>query len=83
MKVGKQPVIAGRRFNARTMLVTPSMSARTVMPATTVVNHKNVLKRENAGRSNSIAFHHEPHSDNGRPQSDMVPIHHCVGSGPL
>jgi hypothetical protein len=42
-----------------------------------------VLKRENAGRSNSIAFHHEPHSDNGRPRFDMVPIHGWVGSGLL
>jgi hypothetical protein len=69
MKVSEQPVIerGARRFNARTMLVTPSRSARTVMPATMVANHKNVLRRENAGRSNSIAFHHEPHSDDGRP----------------
>src|SRR5580692_11713901 len=59
------------------------MSGRTVMPATMVANHKNVPRRENAGRSNSIAFHHAPHSDNGRPQSDMVPIHRWVGSGPL
>ena len=65
------------------MLVTPSMSARTVMPATMVANHKNVLRRENAGRSNSIAFHHEPHSDYGRSRSDIVPIHGCVGSGLL
>jgi hypothetical protein len=42
-----------------------------------------VLRRENAGRSNSIAFHHEPHSDNGRSRSDIVPIHGCVGSGLL
>ena len=65
------------------MLVTPSMSERTVIPATMVANHRKVLRRENAGRSNSIAFHHEPHSDNGRPRSNMVPIHGWVGSGPL
>ena len=65
------------------MLVTPSVSARTVMPATMVANHMKVLRRENAGRSNWIAIHQEPHSDSDRPQSNIGPIQGCVGPGPL
>jgi hypothetical protein len=54
------------------MLLTPSKSTRTVMPATTVANHMKVLRRENAGRNNWIAFHQDPHNDSGRPRSTMV-----------
>jgi len=54
------------------MLVTPSNSTRTVRPATMVANHRKVRRRENAGRSNSIAFHHKPHSGSGCPRSNMV-----------
>ena len=54
------------------MLVTPSNSVRTVMPATMVANHMKARKRENAGRSDWIAFHQEPHSDSGCPRSNMV-----------
>jgi len=49
------------------MLVTPSNSVRTVMPATMVANHMKARKRENAGRSDWIAFHQGPHSDSGCP----------------
>ena len=42
------------------MLVTPRNSVRTVMPATTVANHMKLRRRENAGRSNWIAFHQSP-----------------------
>ena len=53
VKVIEQPVVErGSRFSARTMLVTPSMSVRTVKPATMVANHRKVRRRENAGRSN-------------------------------
>jgi molybdenum-dependent DNA-binding transcriptional regulator ModE len=38
------------RFKARTMLVTPSNSTRTVRPATAVTNHMKVRRREKAGR---------------------------------
>jgi hypothetical protein len=55
------------------MLVTPSVSTRTVMPATTVANHMKVLRREKPGRSNWIAFHQQPHSNSGRPRSNMAP----------
>jgi hypothetical protein len=61
----------GLRLSARTMLVMPSVSTRTVMPATMVANHMKVLRRENAGRNSWIAFHHKPHSDSGRPRSNM------------
>ena len=54
------------------MPVTPSVSTRTVMPATTVANHRKVLRREKAGLSNWIAFHQQPHSGSGRPRSDMT-----------
>jgi hypothetical protein len=54
------------------MLVMPSVSTRTVMPATMVANHMKVLRRENAGRNSWIAFHHKPHSDSGRPRSNMA-----------
>src|SRR5579864_8726183 len=48
------------------MLVTPpSVSVRTVMPATTTVNHMNVGKYENAGWSKIIAFHQTNHNDVG------------------
>ena len=55
------PVLA----SARTMEVTPSMSVRTVKPATPVANHRKVCRRENAGRSRQIAFHQCSHSDIG------------------
>jgi hypothetical protein len=42
-----------------------------------------VLRRENAGRSNWIAIHQEPHSDSGRPRSNIGPIQGCVGPGLL
>jgi len=54
------------------MLVTPSNSTRTVRPATMVANHMKVRRRENAGRSNSIAFHHKPHSEGACLRSNMV-----------
>src|SRR5664279_935625 len=54
------------------MLLTPSVSMRTVIPATMVANHMKVLKRENAGRSSWIAFHHKPHSDSDRPRFNMA-----------
>ena len=54
------------------MLVTPSVSTRTVMPATMVANHMKVLRRENAGRNNWIAFHQQLHSDSDRPRSNMA-----------
>src|SRR5215468_4736108 len=63
------------------MLVTPSNSTRTVRPATATTNHMKVRRRENPGRNNWIAFHHEPHSDSGRSRSGMVCIHGSVGSG--
>ncbi len=44
------------------MLVTPNRSVRTVTPATTVANHMKLRRRENAGRSNHIAFHQAVHS---------------------
>ena len=47
------------------MLVTPSMSVRTVKPATAVANQKKVCRRENAGRSRQIAFHQLIQSDIG------------------
>ena len=47
------------------MEVTPSMSVRTVKPATAVANHRKVCRRENAGRSRQIAFHQCSHSDIG------------------
>jgi hypothetical protein len=52
-----------RSLSARTMLVTPSSSVRTVMPATPAANHKKVRRREHAGRNNKIAFHQCSHSD--------------------
>ena len=62
----EQGVVAtGSRFKARTMLVTPSNSVRTVKPATAVANHRKVRRRENAGRSSQIAFHQFVHSDIG------------------
>src|SRR5947209_18100807 len=63
------------------MLVTPSNSTRTVSPATAITNHMKVRRRENPGRNNWIAFHHEPHTDSGRSRSGMVCIHGSVGSG--
>jgi hypothetical protein len=65
------------------MLVTPSVSTRTVMPATTVANHMKVLTREKAGRSNWIAFHQQPHSDSGRPRSNVAPPALALVRGPL
>jgi hypothetical protein len=47
------------------MLVTPSMSVRTVKPATAVANQRKLRRRENAGRSRQIAFHQSIHSDIG------------------
>ena len=47
------------------MLVTPSLSVRTVKPATAVANQRKVCRRENAGRSRQIAFHQLIHSDIG------------------
>jgi hypothetical protein len=60
-----------------------SVSTRTVMPATTVANHMKVLTREKAGRSNWIAFHQQPHSDSGRPRSNMAPPALALVRGPL
>ena len=54
------------------MLVTPSNSARTVRPATIVANHMKLRRRENAGCSNRIAFHHKPHSECDCPRSNMA-----------
>jgi hypothetical protein len=45
------------------MLVTPSSSVGTVKPATAVVNHRKVRRREKAGRSRLIAFHQRIHSN--------------------
>ena len=53
----------GRSLSARTMLVTPSNSVRTVKPATAVANHMKVRRRENAGRSKQIASHQASQSD--------------------
>ena len=36
-------------------------STRTVKPATAVMNHMKVRRRENAGRKRRIAFHQMPH----------------------
>src|SRR5215471_3726332 len=63
------------------MLVTPSKSTRTVKPATAVMNHMKVRRRENAGRKRRIAFHQMPHNDSDSARSGMVVSMVQVGSG--
>jgi hypothetical protein len=58
-----------------------TMRAEPRRESTAMTNHMKVRRRENPGRNNWIAFHHEPHSDSGRSRSGMVCIHGSVGSG--
>ena len=54
------------------MLVTPSMSVRTVRsPPRRWQNQRKVCRRENAGRSSQIAFHQCIHGDIG-PNSLLI-----------
>jgi hypothetical protein len=48
-----------------------------------VANHMKVLRRENAGRSSWIAFHHKPHSDSDLSRSNMARSTVALIRGPL
>jgi hypothetical protein len=64
--------------SARTMLVTPRCSVRTVNPATVVANQRNVGNRENAGRNICSAFHHKTHNGIGTPICSCRVIVHSI-----